>query len=186
MTEYIAEIDRLYSAYVAQHHVGEHGPEAAKSWSDRREARRLWAECLKAKETAVAAFAALNGWREAPTVHNLDILGRGAASRFDIASHRDDGRLLDHPECFYFKRRFVAVVGQPYLDASDIPTWRDHLAGRGLILHAPTDPFASIHYPGATLFFVVTLRGVGVRFLPEQDGRLAERWSIRAEAEATA
>jgi hypothetical protein len=34
------------------------------------------------------------------------------------------------------------------------------------------DPLASIHYPGATLFVVVTSEGVGGRWLPEQDGRL--------------
>ena len=74
-------------------------------------------------------------------------------------------------------RRYVAVVGQPYLSAVDIAEARARLADRGLVLHLAPDPLASFHYPGWTLFVVVTRPGVtGVRFLPEQDGRLKELW----------
>jgi hypothetical protein len=47
---------------------------------------------------------------------------------------------------------------------------------RGLALHIPPDPLASLHYPGWTLFVLVTRPGVKVRFLPEQDGRLKSFW----------
>lgn len=128
---------------------------------------------------AIKAFAKINGWRRAPDFFNLDKLGRGAPTR---NNHWDDNyrdrQLLDHPIWFYKDRRFVAAVGQPYPGAAgDLDRWRSHLARRGLVLHVPPDPFASIHYPGGTLFVVVTKPGVEVRFLPEQDGRLADRWA---------
>lgn len=67
----------------------------------------------------------------------------------------------------------------PYAPAAGkLDRWRLELARRGFELHVPPDPLASIHYPGATLFVVVTLPGVVVRWLPEQDGRLKDRWRI--------
>jgi hypothetical protein len=80
--------------------------------------------------------------------------------------------LLDH--CLWFRcdRRYVAIAGQPYLSAVDIAETRAGLGDRGLVLHIPPDPLASLHYRGWTLFVVVTRPGVVVRFLPEQDGHL--------------
>jgi hypothetical protein len=132
---------------------------------------------------AIKAFAKLNGWRRAPEFYDLDRLGRGAATRTD--HWNDDGyrdrAILDHPIWFYSARRFVAAVGQPYPPAAgDLDLWRTHLADRGLVLHVPPDPLASIHYPGGTIFVVVTKPGVEVRFLPEQDGRLADLWKRAA------
>jgi hypothetical protein len=68
--------------------------------------------------------------------------------------------------------RYVAVVGQPYMAAVDLPEWRDRLAKRGFTLHVPPDPRASFRLPGSALFVVITRAGAPVRFLPEQDGRL--------------
>jgi hypothetical protein len=81
-------------------------------------------------------------------------------------------RLLDHCVWFRRQRRYVAVIGQPCLSAADLAEERASLARRGLVMHVPPDPLASFHYPGWTLFLVVTLPGVAVRWLPEQDGRL--------------
>jgi hypothetical protein len=69
---------------------------------------------------------------------------------------------------FSAKQRIVALVGQPYMKAEDIPSTRTLVAERGLSLHVPPDPFASIHYPGATLFLVVTKPETSVVFLPDQ------------------
>ena len=41
----------------------------------------------------------------------------------------------------------------------------------------PPDPLASFHYPGWTIFVVLTLADAPpVVWLPEQDGRLADLW----------
>ena len=53
-----------------------------------------------------------------------------------------------------------------------------------LALHLPPDPLASIHYPGETLFIVITKAGVAVKWLPDQDGRLMDRWQSRREMAA--
>jgi hypothetical protein len=39
----------------------------------------------------------------------------------------------------------------------------------------------SFWFPGSTIFAVLTAVGTEVRWLPEQDGRLAERWSQNAD-----
>ena len=89
---------------------------------------------------------------------------------------RRDSDLLDHPAWFRRDRRYAAVVGQPYLSDVDIAETRARLVRRDLVLHLPPDPLASFHFPGWTLFVVITGPGVEVRWLPEQDGRLKGLW----------
>jgi hypothetical protein len=89
---------------------------------------------------------------------------------------RGDSALLDHDIWFKRDRRYVVAVGQPYLSDVDIAVEHAKLQARGFVLHIPSDPFASFHYPGWTLFLVVTLPGIAVRWLPEQDGRLKGFW----------
>jgi hypothetical protein len=126
-----------------------------------------------ARRAATALFAELNGWRVFKEFgHDLNLLGRVASSRRD----NRERQLLDHCVWFRGQRRYVAVVGQPYLSAVDLAEERASLARRGLVMHVPPDPFASFHYPGWTLFLIVTLPGVAVRWLPEQDGRLKGLW----------
>jgi hypothetical protein len=93
-----------------------------------------------------------------------------------------DCSLLDHDIWFRRDRRYVAAVGQPFLSAIDIAEERARLKARSLVLHVPPDPLASFHYPGWTLFTVITRPGVAVRFLPEQDGRLKSFWRDWANA----
>ena len=129
-----------------------------------------------ARRAAMDAFAELNGWRPSEVAsYGLSLLGRGRMSG-RICADNHDCDLLDH--CVWFRegRRYAAVVGQPYLSAVDIAEARARLADRGLVLHLAPDPLASFHYPGWTLFVVVTKPGVRVRFLPEQDGRLKGLW----------
>ena len=139
--------------------------------SAEREARQrrdekvpTWARAAKANAAraaagaAIKAFAKLNGWGRAPDFFDLDKLGRGMPTRNNQSEDNNrDRTILDHPIWFRRDRRFVAAVGQPYppaypLTAGDLDKWRSHLAGRGLVLHVPPDPFASIHYPGGTPF----------------------------------
>jgi hypothetical protein len=151
---FIREIDRTYRAY-----------------SGRQDDRRLGREHTKAQDAAREAFARANGWHEAawgwPA---LDCVGRGSNYQSpDRYSARADS-IFDHLMAFSAKQRIVALVGQPYMKAEDIPSTRTLVAERGLSLHVPPDPFASIHYPGETLFLVVTKPETSVAFLPDQDG----------------
>ena len=127
-----------------------------------------------AHDAAAHAFAHLNGWKlKAGAPFNLSHIGLSIHARLvpDYGRHRQDRRLLDHPLWFTAARRCVAAVGQPYdWEDDEIEECRAHLSGLGLALHIPPDPFASIHYPGNTLFLVVTQPGVDVRWLPEQAG----------------
>jgi hypothetical protein len=128
-----------------------------------------------ARRAATDLFAEINGWRVTKaSCYNLGLLGRGASS-LSLWDSRDHP-LLDHAVWFRRDRRYVAAAGQPYLSAVDLAEERAELTARGLIMCVPPDPFASLHYPGWTLFVVVTLPGVAVRWLPEQDGRLKGLW----------
>jgi hypothetical protein len=131
---------------------------------------------VHAHRVAITTFAKLNGWRPSEVAsYGLSLLGHDRMSGRTRADNHDFP-LLDH--CIWFRegRRYVAAVGQPYRSAVDIVEARARLANRGLVLHIPPDPFASFHYPGWTLFVVVTKPGVRVRLLPEQDGRLKGLW----------
>ena len=125
--------------------------------------------------------------------HDLDRLGGGFKPRWDGRWDGGGDQLLlgHHFLWFCAERRYVAAVGQPYPEAVDLAWWRDHLVERGLVLHVPPDPFASIHNPGVSIFVAVTRPGVDVRWLPEQDGRMKGRWRLGAprsgrQKEATA
>jgi hypothetical protein len=131
----------------------------------------------RAHQAAVDAFAKLNGWRATKcSFYSLGLLGRSAMSDSLRRRGGDSFPLLDHCLWFRRERRYVAAVGQPYLSGVDIAAARANLKARNLVLHLPPDPLASFHYPGWTLFVVVTKPGVEVRFLPEQDGRLKGLW----------
>ena len=86
--------------------------------------------------------------------------------------------MFDHDVNFRADGKNVAILTQPY-DHVDLDAVRTWAVGRGLEAHVPPDPLASIHYPGGTLFLVITKPGVEVRWLPDQDGRLADRWAAR-------
>lgn len=141
--------------------------------------RAAYQEIDRAQRAATEAFADINGWKKAPSTYDLDVLGRGTRVAWRSVIGRGP---LDHPLAFQTKRRYVSMVGQPYPPAVDLAQWRVHLEDRGLVLHVPPDPLASIHNPGGTLFLVVTKPDIEVRWLPDQDGRLADRWAARKVA----
>jgi hypothetical protein len=128
-----------------------------------------------AQDRAWKAFASLNGWkmveRGAPSKYAVDCIGKGfaaASSSWRRQSDYDVGGIFDHVEWFHADRRFVALVTQPYPAGRPVDDYREKLESRGLAMHLPADPFASIHYPGACHFIVITKAGTAVKFLPEQ------------------
>jgi hypothetical protein len=169
LDSHISEIDRLYRAHVAARRDGDRGDRASKL-----EARRLWAECSEAKVQAMTAFAALNGWKRDDR-GAYDPEGIGHRNRRYLDHHVS---LFDHCVNFRADGKNVAVVTQPYHYRPDeARRWADQ---RGLAVHLPPDPLASIHYPGATYFIVIVAASDLVKWLPDQDGRLADRWAARA------
>jgi hypothetical protein len=63
----------------------------------------------------------------------------------------------------------IAIAGQPYQWSEDVCTELADLERRGFVVHTPPGgDRASIHFPGKTLFIVVTRPGVIVKWLPEQ------------------
>ena len=64
----------------------------------------------------------------------------------------------------------IAIAGQPYAGAKDtIRPELDELKHQGFRIHTPpSGERASLWFPGQTLFVVVTLPGVEVKWLPEQ------------------
>jgi hypothetical protein len=176
MSDHIAEIDRVYRAYVAHHRAGDRG----SGWSYKVEGRRLWDAVSDAKAQAAAAFAALNGWkRDERTAYDPEAIGRRNRRYLDTSGYWSGPRFFDHCINFRADGKNVAVVTQPYAyshtDAAE--RWA---AERGLAIHLPPDPRASIHYPGATFFIVFVAAGEVVNWLPDQDGRLADRWAAAA------
>jgi len=96
---------------------------------------------------------------------------------------RNSGRpgLFDHCVSFRANGRNAGVLAQPY-NHVDLDACQRWAAGLGLAVHIPPDPLASVHYPGWTYFVVVIKAGGAVNWLPDQDGRLADRWAARKEA----
>ena len=142
--------------------------------------RRLSDAHREAKLKAYAAFAALNGWKVDYSSLHPDALGR--RSRESLYNEHGLGtpgeRLFDHDVNFRADGKNVAILTQPY-DHVDLDAVRTWAVGRGLEAHVPPDPLASVHYPGETYFIVITKPGVTVKWLPDQDGRLADRWQSR-------
>jgi hypothetical protein len=134
---------------------------------------------------AYRAFGALNGWQTMPDYYfqpeYLGRSGRGAYSQ---------PRWADHAVYYKAPRRDgkrglmnVAIVGQPYGFNSFIAEELAELVGRGLKVTVPPHPFASIWYPRATIFLVVTLPETKVWWLPEQEIAVPELKPDTATAE---
>jgi len=178
----ISQIDRAFSAY----HAVPRPPVDADAIVRRSyswKAQPLHQQVSHAKAEAEEAFAALNGWKVAGhTPCHPDALGRRNREflyRECELGLPDDGRLFDHCISFRANGRNVAIVTQPYRHV-DLGATRTWATGRGLVLHVPPDPLASIHFPGQTYFIVITTPGVEVQWLPDQDGRPAARWKAAA------
>jgi hypothetical protein len=117
------------------------------------------------RNEAEKAFAALNGWH-----FNY---GTFPASRIGKANGYTGADIVERDHCLHFHEptrpyRRVALVTQPYNRVIDEVT--ESAARLGLVTHLPpSGPWASIHFPGSTLFIVVTKPGTKVRWLPEQE-----------------
>jgi hypothetical protein len=120
------------------------------------------------RSDAAQAFAALNGWHLTESTF--------AASRIGKANGRCGADIPEGDHCFHLYEpnkpyRRVALVTQPYGDeARTISEVAASAPQLGLITHLPlSGSWASIHFPGGTLFIVVTKPGMTVCWLPEQE-----------------
>jgi hypothetical protein len=117
------------------------------------------------RRTAAVEFGRLNGWTITRYAFGIQSIGR--------AHRRSDDHSLesweDHRVFYCADRIHAALVSQPY---GKIEDYRDDLdegaAKYGLQWHLAPKPYASFHYPGRTLFIVMTTPGVEVKWLPEQ------------------
>jgi hypothetical protein len=136
---------------------------------------RARARVDEAKLAAITKFAELNGWSHCPRGFSIHRLG-GQRQYWDGAV---DNHWLDHPLYFKFGRTCVAVVGQPYTAGvyyaePGSVTRRCQATGglvdRGLRWRMPPNRYASIYYPGRTLFVVATTApdATPIVWLPEQ------------------
>lgn len=144
--------------------------------------RRKWLRALReaeAKETAlhrqaIELFGKLNGWTRSERSFTPEAIGRPHTSWNYHAPGLGTG-WMDHAVHYRARRpgwktaRNVAIVGQPYDDGHQHRQELDACAAQyGLRWHMPPLPFVSFHYPGHTLFVVMTLPEIEVRWLPEQ------------------
>src|SRR5260370_506356 len=82
------------------------------------------------------AFAAINGWRIGQRYS-----GRGWA---------------DHSIRFHKKRHLVAIIGQPYGGPDQfVDELNAYAREHDMCLHVPPMTYASIWFPGSTLFYVM-------------------------------
>lgn len=72
--------------------------------------------------------------------------------------------------------KFVARIYEPYNDATNDERFLSWIASESYSFHVPPDPLSSIHEPGRAYFTVITADPAPVKWLPEQDGRLKQRW----------
>jgi hypothetical protein len=113
-------------------------------------------------EAAIARFGELNGWRRTDNGFRLTDIGKQSG---DFPN--TNTALFDH--CIWFRgdRRCAAIVAQPYGHASYAEALA--IAARhGVACHAPPFSLLSLHFPGATKFFVFTRPEHRIIWLPEQ------------------
>jgi hypothetical protein len=139
---------------------------------DRCEERRAILRHNEAQRAARCEFAKLNGWRCTTSWYGFET---EVCRRWQY-----DHSIIDHPLLFREiarPYRPVAIVTQPYnTKPEQLKPIRGKLGApieTELVWHVPPVPLASIHYPGATFFYVLTRPGVTVQWLPEQQGASA-------------
>jgi hypothetical protein len=136
---------------------------------------RAKARIDEAKLAAITKFAELNGWSHSARGFTIHRLG-GQRQYWDGVV---DNHWLDHPLYFKAGRVCAAVVGQPYtagvVYAEPGSVTRrcqapDGLVDRGLRWRMPPNRYASIYYPGRTVFVVATAApdATPIVWLPEQ------------------
>jgi hypothetical protein len=120
-------------------------------------------------------FGDINGWVLSERQFPPTAIGRRSAPKFPMMAapiSRASEFWFDH--ALYYRSRetrlCAAIVGQPYngLDAEHRAKLDLCAARRGLAWHVSPMPYASLWYPGWTIFIVMTMPGVTVNWLPEQ------------------
>jgi hypothetical protein len=132
--------------------------------AQRRITNEFWDRQYARQHELAKQFGRINKWKLTTTHFGLDEFGRRQPR-----PQRTDGG-FDH--ALYYRDLygcFAAIVNQPYGSLDEIG-WGDALARYNLTWHVPPEPYASIWYPGFTLFEVITRTGrpSEVCWLPEQ------------------
>jgi hypothetical protein len=128
--------------------------------------RRANARGARIQADLARDWAGLNGWTSTRSRFSVKALADGGLARAATTESPSD-RIFDHVSYFRDGRCAAAIVTQPYaVDPDTLASW---LSVHRLRLWAPPNPWASFHYPGRTLFLVLTCETVrAVRWLPEQ------------------
>jgi hypothetical protein len=123
------------------------------------------------RRAVAVEFGRLNGWALSQSVFGMQSIGRTQRRRDD---HCADLESWEDHRLWYRADRpgrglYAALVSQPY---GPIERYREDLDKsaneHGLQWHLAPNPYASFHYPGQTLFIVMTMPGIEVKWLPEQ------------------
>ena len=121
---------------------------------------------------AVELFARINGWRWDPAFRFMpQSLGKYANDCNYQRPYWCDHALYFRGPRTYGRRGWVnvAIAGQPYQWSSNVVAELADLERQRFCIHTPPGgERASIWFPGQTLFIVVTLPGLEVKWLPEQ------------------
>ena len=141
--------------------------EGRLAFLNKRHAEYHEAEVLR--HQAATQFAVRNGWRPMAKLFCPYELGRKGTCYGPFGAGVE---FFDHTIAFTAGGRNVALVGQPYACSANVDAFRTFAAQMKLAAHVPPNPRASFWNPGATLFLVLTLPGVDVQWLPEQEERV--------------
>jgi hypothetical protein len=164
MTQAKAKLDAVLDA------MAEHDRALTAAADDRRLQRQItnafWERQYARQHELAKQFGQINKWKLTTTHFGLDEFGRRQPRRHQTYNS------FDHPlyyrDCYGC---FAAIVGQPYGQLDEFRRGRlDALTSDNLTWHCPPEPYASIWFPGSTLFVVVTRTGrpSEVCWLPEQ------------------
>jgi hypothetical protein len=128
------------------------------------------------RKLANRIFGEINGWRTDPDYYFApEYLGRSGRGDYNQPKWADHVIYYKAPKSGGSRGLVnAAIVGQPYQMDGFVAGGLSELVASGFKVSLPINPYASIWYPGATLFVIVTVRCAEVRLLPEQEVLLPE------------
>jgi hypothetical protein len=148
-----------------------------RSWQRQLELDKLHKRAGELQEFALQHFAGINGWKLTSKGFSAKYIGRRYSADMYYLGPPEFYDHVEHFRDVYRRNHNAAIVMQPYRFAKTVEdclraarVYAEHLE---LGFHVPANPFASVWYPGATLFFVFTEPDRPVYWLPEQESGAA-------------